>query len=81
MKAIHITPTRNLKSIMANGIFRSPPVLNQYNKIMIEDYGEDYDPKKGLVFSFPLDDHEEKWFKHFAYWKVWGNPRNLASDD
>lgn len=80
MKAVHVTLTRNLESIRANGIFRTPPVLDQYNEVMARDY-EDYDPKVGLVFGFLLDDHEEKWFKHFAYWKVWGNPRNLAIGD
>jgi hypothetical protein len=78
MEAVHVTPTRNLPSIMANGIHRVPPVLYQYDDVMARDYGSEYDPKKGLVFSFTLDDHEEKWFQHFVYWKVWGNPRNLA---
>jgi hypothetical protein len=78
MEAVHITPTRNIPSIMANGILRSPPILTQYNKVMSRDYGAEYDPKVGLVFGFTLDDHEEKWFQHFAYWKVWGNPRNIA---
>ena len=77
MEAVHITPTKNVPSIIANGIHRSPPLLRQYNKTMADDYGDKYDPKKGLVFAFHLDGHEEKWFRHFAYWKVWGNPRNI----
>jgi hypothetical protein len=77
MKAVHITPTRNVPSIIANGIHRSPPILHQYNDVMVRDY-DDYDPEKGLVFCFVLDDYEEKWFQHFAYWKVWGNPRNIV---
>lgn len=63
---------------MVNGIYRSPPILYQYDDVMSRDYGKKYDPNKGLVFAFTLDDHEEKWFQHFAYWKVWGNPRNLT---
>jgi len=76
MKAVHVTPTRNIESILANGILRSPPILDQYNEVMSRDY-DDYDPGKGLVFGFTTD-HTERWIRHFAYWKVWGNPRNIA---
>ncbi len=80
MKAVHVTPTRNLESIKANGIFRAKPLLDQYAELMKRDY-DDYDPERGLVFAFPLDLNVEKWFSHFAYWKVWGNPRNQCIID
>jgi hypothetical protein len=75
MKAVHITPTRNLESIKAQGIFRAVPLLDQYARLMERDY-KSYDPERGLVFAFALDMNVIKWFKDFAYWKVWGTPRN-----
>lgn len=80
MKAIHITPTRNIESIKAQGIFRAVPLLDQYTRLMKRDY-KDYDPERGLVFAFPLDLNLAKWMKDFAYWKVWGNPRNECIRD
>lgn len=81
MEAVHVTPTRNMESILSSGIFRRPPILHQYDTVMKRDYGSAYDQKKGMVFAFTLDDHEQKWFEHFAYWKVWGNPRNIAIEN
>lgn len=76
MNVIHITPSRNVESIRVNGILRSVPLLDQYARLMDEDYPGEYDSERGLVFAFPVDFNIAKWIKDFAYWKVWGNPRN-----
>jgi hypothetical protein len=76
LKAVHVTKTRNLNSILRHGIIRNKPLLEQYEETMIKDYGSDYDLEKGLVFGFAYDDTEERMFKHFVYWDMWGKPRN-----
>jgi len=77
MDVIHITETKNVKSIMGSKIFRNKPILSQYDKVMYDDYGFDYDRKKGLVFGFPESiRHRDKMIKDFAYWKTWGDVRN-----
>lgn len=81
MKVIHITPTRKVKSIIKHGIKRSKPTLFQYEDVMIKDYGDTYDPERGLVCTINLDFHIERYFKHFAYWRIWGKPRNKVITD
>jgi hypothetical protein len=77
MEVIHITPERNIKSIMKNGIIRSKPLLDQYNTVMKKQYGDKYDSEKGLVFCFPESTrNRDKFIKDFLYWKSWGDNRN-----
>lgn len=77
MDVLHITPTRNLKSIMRSKIFRSKPILSQYDDIMQYYYPTEYDAEKGLVFGFPETiKHRDRIIKDFIYWKTWGEDRN-----
>ena len=77
MDVLHITQTKNIPSIMNNGIFRSKPLLSQYDKVMKKDYGKNYDEDKGLIFGIPENlDRRDKYIKDFFYWKTWGEPRN-----
>ncbi len=82
MDVLHITQTKNIPSIMKNGIKRSIPLLSQYNRVMEEDYGENYDKDKGLVFGIPENlDRRDKYIKDFFYWKTWGDVRNIFLKD
>ena len=81
MDVIHITHTKNIPSIMKNGILRSKPILTQYNRIMEEQYGNKYDCDRGLAFGIPEStNRRDKYIKDFFYWKTWGQPRNLFLD-
>lgn len=78
IETLHITPTKNIPSILKNGILRSKPILDTYNNVMKDEYGDKYDPKKGLVFGFPEGHFKrDKFIKDFFYWKTWGHPRNI----
>jgi len=78
IEAVHITPTKNIPSILKNGILRSKPILDTYNDVMKNEYGNKYNPEKGLVFGFPEGHFKrDKFIKDFFYWKTWGNPRNI----
>lgn len=67
---------------MKNGIFRSKPLLSQYDRIMEEDYSENYDKDEGLVFGIPENlNRRDKYIKDFCYWKTWGEPRNIFLKD
>jgi len=78
MDILHITPSENIKSIMGSKIFRRKPILSVFDNIMENEYGPDYDKKKGLVFGFPESiTNRDKIIKDFAYWKTWGQPRNV----
>jgi hypothetical protein len=81
MKAVHVTKTRSLNSILKYGIIRSKPLLTHYEDLMKKDYGSEYAIERGLVFSFAYDDAEEKFFNHFVYWDMWGKPRNELLTD
>jgi len=77
MDVLHLTPERNISSIMKNGVLRSKPLLTQYNGVMESLYGDKYDKNKGLVFCFPEGiSKRDKYIKDFCYWKTWGNIRN-----
>jgi len=77
MDVLHITQTKNIPSIMKNGIRRGKPLLDQFNDVMEYEYGEDYDKDKGLVFGMPENiNRRDKYIKDFFYWKTWGNERN-----
>lgn len=76
MKVVHITRIGNLDGIRKYGVLRHKPLLTQYNEVMIKDY-PNYNPDFGLVFSYILDQHVEKFLRDFAYWDTWGKPRNL----
>ncbi len=66
MDVLHITQTKNVPSIMKNGIFRSKPLLSQYEEVMKEDYGSDYDCEKGLIFGFPENiNQRNRYIKDF----------------
>lgn len=78
MDVLHITQTKNVPSIMENGIFRSKALLPQYDELMKEDYGSNYDCEKGLVFGFPENiNQRNRYIKDFFYWKTWGEKRNI----
>jgi hypothetical protein len=82
MDILHITQTKNVPSIIKNGIFRSKPLLPQYDEVMKEDYGSNYDCEKGLVFGFPENiNQRNRYIKDFFYWKTWGEKRNIFLDD
>ena len=85
MEVLHVTPTKNIKNIMKSKILRSKPLLSQYEKTMIDEYGSEYDKEKGLIFGFPESIYNrDKMIKDFAYWKTWGDVRNrflLKYDD
>ena len=53
IEALHITSTKNIPSILKNGILRSKPIIKIYNNVMKKEYGNKYNPEKGLVFGFP----------------------------
>jgi len=77
MDILHITPEKNIPSIMKNGIRRSKPLLSQYNRVMKYLYDDEYDEKKGLIFCFPEEIFKrDKYIKDFCYWKTWGEIRN-----
>ena len=77
MDVLHLTPERNISSIMKNGVLRSKPLLTQYNGVMESLYGDKYDKNKGLVFCFPEGiSKRDKYIKDFCYWKTWGDIRN-----
>jgi len=81
MDVLHITQTKNLKSIMKYGILRTKPLLDQYETIMEEEFGEEYDVKRGMVFGIPETiDRRDKYIKDFLYWKTWGDKRNIFLD-
>ena len=78
MELIHITQTKNVESIMKNGILRCKPSLPQYADIMEEEYGNDYDKDRGLIFCIPEEiNRRDKYIKDFFYWKTWGDDRNI----
>jgi len=82
MDVLHITQTKNIPSIMRNGIFRCKPLLSQYSEIMKKDYEDEYDAEKGLVFGIPESlNRRDKYIKDFFYWKTWGDKRNIFLDD
>ncbi len=82
MNVLHITQTKNIPSIMKNGICRSKPLLKKFDGIMEEDYGENYNKDKGLVFGIPEGlDRRDKYIKDFFYWKTWGALRNVFLKD
>jgi hypothetical protein len=81
MKAVHITRYNHIEGIKKHGIKRGIPLLSQYDKLMKKDYRAKYDPKKGLVFAIGLDSNIERFVKDFAYWDMWGKPRNIAIKD
>lgn len=85
MEVLHITPSKNVKSIMKSKMYRCKPILPQYNNVMEREHGSDYDKEKGLVFGFPESIYNrDKMIKDFAYWKTWGDVRNevlLKYDD
>ena len=77
MDVLHITPEKNISSIMKNGVLRSKPLLTQYNGIMESLYGDSYNIERGLVFCFPEGvSKRDKYIKDFCYWKTWGDIRN-----
>jgi len=81
MDVLHITATENIKSIMRSKILRNKPILSQYNDVMDNEYGTEYDKEKGLVFGFPESIYNrDKIIKDFAYWKTWGDARNRFLD-
>jgi hypothetical protein len=81
MEVLHITPSENINSIMRNKIVRCKPILSQFDEVMSDEYGSDYDKDKGLVFGFPESIYNrDKIIKDFAYWKVWGDVRNRFLD-
>jgi hypothetical protein len=81
MKAVHITRHHHIEGIKKHGIKRGIPLLTQYDDIMKQDYGANYDPNIGLIFAIGLDSKIERVIKHFAYWDMWGKPRNIAIKD
>lgn len=81
MDVLHITPEKNMDSIFKYGILRNKPLLLQYNEIMEELYGNEYDIERGLVFCFPEEvSRRDKFIKDFSYWKAWGDVRNRILD-
>ena len=71
MDVLHITQTKNIPSIMKNGIHRGKPLLDQFNDVMEREYGEDYDKDKGLVFGMPENiDRRDKYIKDFFIGKL-----------
>lgn len=81
MDVLHITQTKNVPSIMKNGIIRSKSLLPQYEEVMKRDYGVDYDCDKGLVFGIPESTiQRDRFIKDFFYWKTWGDMRNIFLD-
>ncbi len=82
MDVLHITQTKNVPSIMKNGILRTKPLLSKYDELMKRDYGSDYDCEKGLVFGFPENiNQRNRYIRDFFYWKTWGEKRNIFLDD
>jgi len=72
-----MTLSKNIPSIMKNGILRSKPILEKYDELMEENYGVGYDKDKGMVFGFPETiNHRDRIIKDFFYWKTWGDIRN-----
>ncbi len=77
MEVLHVTPTKNINSIMRNKILRNKPILSKFDDIMTSEHGFEYDKEKGLVFAFPESIYNrDKIIKDFAYWKTWGEDRN-----
>lgn len=77
MNILHITQTKNVESILKNGILRCKPLLSQYGDIMEEEYESEYNKERGLVFCIPEEiDRRDKYIKDFFYWKTWGDDRN-----
>ena len=78
MDTLHVTLTKNVPSIMKNGILRAKPLLEKFDEIMERNYGLDYDKDKGMVFGFPEPiNHRDRIIKDFFYWKTWGDIRNI----
>jgi len=75
---LHVTPSRNIESIMKYGIKRSVPLLPSFSNLMVKTIKNKYEKDKGLVFTIPESiQRRDKYLKDFTYWKQWGNPRNL----
>ena len=77
MDVLHVSLSSNTASIMRGGIKRYRPLLPQFERLMNEELKERYSEAEGLVFTFPEAVlKRDKYLKDFAYWKVWGDPRN-----
>jgi len=77
MKLLHITESKNISPIKEKGILGAVPSLPHHREWLEGHYGEEKVKNNGCIYTIPeYLIQRDRYLKDFAYWKVWGQPRN-----
>lgn len=73
---LHVSPVKNKDSILKYGLIGQEPLLGDVFKDQMPDRS------KGAVFGLREgSDKQDKYLQDAAYWKIWGDPRNIFLKD